>query len=143
MTSFVHVDQPGANLGVSRAPAVIGAGRTSKQPAANAGLTLGLVIAAGAVFLAIANPLTTREIDGGWMVAWIAVCAILLAAIGLSAHKLTPFMKRLAERRAIARSDAQMYEFARYDPRLMQELQAALTRHQAEGESMARGAAKP
>lgn len=133
MTSFVHVDQPAEHRGVNRA---------LKQSAGNTGLTIALVIAAGAFFLAIANPLTTREIDGGWMVAWIAVCAIVFGAIGLSAHKLSPLVARLAERRAIARSDAQLYEYAKYDPRILQELQAAVTRHQVDGDTTALSATR-
>lgn len=128
MTSFVHVDPSTDHLGERSA---------FKQPGATTGLKIGLVIAAGAVLLAIINPLTTREIEGGWMVAWIAVCAILFGAMALSAHKISPFLARLAERRAIARADAQLYEFATYDPRILQELQAAVTRNQADGETMA------
>jgi hypothetical protein len=135
MTSFVHIDQPAEHLGVTRAAAAIEHIRGSEQGVGRAGLTVRIVIAAGAVLLAIANQLTTREVDGGWMVAWIAVCAILFGLLALSAHKLTPLMARWSERRAIARADAQFYEFAKHDPRILQELQAAVTRHQVEGES--------
>ncbi|AMM24642.1 hypothetical protein [Variovorax sp. PAMC 28711] len=133
MTSFVHIDQPAEHLGVTRASAAIERIRASNDNVGTAGLTVRIVIAAGAVLLAIANQLTTREVDGGWMVAWIAVCAILFGALALSAHKLTPFLARLSERRAVARADAQFYEYAKYDPRILQELQAAVTRQQTDG----------
>ncbi len=134
MTSFVHVDQPAEHLGVTRATAAIERIRATSEHVGTGGMTIRLVIAAGAVLLAIANQLTTHEIDGGWMVAWIAVCAILFGALALSAHKLTPFLTRMAARRAIARADAQFYEYAKYDPRILQELQAAVTRHEVDGD---------
>ncbi len=142
MTSFVHIDQPAEHLGVSRASAAIERIRAANNNVTTAGLTVRIVIAAGAVLLAIANQLTTHEVDGGWMVAWIAVCAILFGALALSAHKLSPFLARLSERRAVARADAQFYEYAKYDPRIMQELEAAVTRQQVDGVSAPLAAAK-
>ncbi|RZI87507.1 MAG: hypothetical protein EOP78_19085 [Variovorax sp.] len=135
MTSFVHIDQPAEHLGVNRAAAAIERIRHSNDNVGTTGLTVRLVIAAGAVLLAIANQLTTREVDGGWMVAWIAVCAILFGLLALSAHKLSPLLARWSERRAIARADAQFYEYAKYDPRILQELQAAVTRQQNDVEA--------
>lgn len=135
MTSFVHIDQPAEHLGVNRAAAAIERIRPSDEHVGTGGLTVRVVIAAGAVLLAIAAQLTTHEVDGGWMVAWIAVCAILFGALALSAHKLAPFLARLSERRAVARADAKFFEYAKYDPRILQELQAAVTRHQAEGQA--------
>lgn len=135
MTSFVHIDQSAEHLGVNRAAAAIERIRASNEGVGTTGLTVRIVIAAGAVLLAIANQLTTREIDGGWMVAWIALCAILFGLLALSAHKLSPMLARWSERRAIARADAQFYEHAKYDPRILHELQAAVTRNEVEGES--------
>ncbi|RYF67421.1 MAG: hypothetical protein EOO22_19445 [Comamonadaceae bacterium] len=135
MTSFVHIDQPAKHIGANRAVAAIERISGSNEGVGTAGLTVRIVIAAGAVLLAIANQLTTREVDGGWMVAWIAVCAIVFGLLALSAHKLSPALAAWSERRAVARADAQFYEFAKYDRRILQELQAAVTRHQTEGES--------
>ncbi len=133
MTSFVHIDPPAEHLGVSRVSAAIERIRVATQNIDTAGLSVRIVIAAGAVLLAIANQLTTHEVDGGWMVAWIAVCAILFGVLALSAHKLSPFLARLSARRATARADAQFYAYAKRDPRIMQELEVAMTRQQVDG----------
>ncbi len=142
MTSFAHIEPSAEPRG--RAPLAPEASRIGIP-----GLVVRVVVVAAVVLLAIASRLTTREIDGGWMVAWIAVCAIAFGAMALSAHKLSPLLARMGDayrassaRRAAARADARFLEHAKYDPRILLELQAAVTRQQSDGEGVGAAAAQ-
>ncbi len=141
MTSFVHVDQPLQHAGLNRATAAFDNIRNAGQGATRFGLAFRLLIAAGVVLLAVSTQLTTHEFDAGWMAAWISLCAIAFGVIALSANKIGPTASRIAtawrgmaQRRASALADERFLAHASYDPRVLMELQAAITRQQADGE---------
>ena len=141
MTSFAHVDQSSQHADSNRATAAPDSIRDAGQGVTRFGLAFRLLIAAGVVLLAVSTQLTTHEFDAGWMVAWIALCAIAFGAVALSANKIGPTANRIAtawrgmaQRRASALADERFLAHASYDPRVLQELQAAITRQQADGE---------
>ena len=141
MTSFVHVDQPSQHAVVNRATAAPDHIRDADQGVTRFGLAFRLLIAAGVVLLAVSTQLTTHEFDAGWMAAWISLCAIAFGVLALSANKIGPAANRIAtawrgmaQRRASALADERFLAHAAYDPRVLQELQAAITRQQADGE---------
>ena len=149
MTSFVHVDQPSQHAGLNRATAAFDHIRHAGHGVGRFGLAFRLLIAAGVVLLAVSTQLTTHEFDAGWMVAWIALCAIAFGVIALSANKLGPATsgivqawRGMAKRRASALADERFLAHASYDPRVLKELQAAITRQQADGAMPVVAAAK-
>lgn len=149
MTSFVHVDQPSQHAGLNRATAAFDHVRNAGHGVSRFGLAFRLLIAAGVVLLAVSTQLTTHEFDAGWMAAWIALCAIAFGVIALSAHKIRPLTtgiatawRGMAQRRASALADERFLAHAKYDPRVLKELQAAITRQQADSELPLVAAAK-
>lgn len=109
-----------------------------------AGLALRIVVFAAAVLLAVAAQLSTREFDSGWVLALIAALAGVAALLALSLRHLGGFFgaieKRwnaMLRRRASARADERFLSRAVHDPRLMAELQAALSRQPASDEASA------
>lgn len=103
------------------------------------GIAIRFAIAAGVILLAIAAQLTTHEFDGGWFAAGIAFCAIVFGVLALSLESLRPLTakaavawREISERRASALADERFLASARRDPRLMAELQVAVTRLQSQ-----------
>ena len=141
MTSFVHIDQPAQHDGLNRATAAFDHARNVGHGVTRLGLAFRLLVAAGVVLLAVSTQLTTHEFDAGWMAAWIALCAIAFGVIALSANRIGPTASRIAsawhdmaQRRARALADERFLAHASYDPRVMADLQAAITRQQADSD---------
>ncbi|HSV61109.1 MAG TPA: hypothetical protein VLJ19_19635 [Variovorax sp.] len=138
MTSFVHVDQPTYHPGVRRAEAVVSQLRLARGRLNGAlGLAAGLLAAVFAAALVVADRMISDLEDGEMLVAWAALSGLLFVALALGANALRSVFGRLAatwkagaERRANARSDAQFMAYAAFDPRVMHELQAAITRYE-------------
>lgn len=95
------------------------------------------VIVAAVLLLALGSQLSTREFDAGWMLALVATLAIAAAlAVLVLRHLgatggLAARWSAMMERRALARADARFLARAAHDPRLMAELQAAMSRQPA------------
>jgi hypothetical protein len=139
MTSFVHVEQPTQHPGVARAEAVIEHLRASRTRFTGAlGLAALLLAAMVSALLVVADKLISNWSDGGLLVAWVVLWAVAFFALALFADSARSLAGRIigawqagAERRATARADAQFLAHAQSDPRLMDELQAAITRQEA------------
>ena len=139
MTTFVQVDQPLQHPGVARAEVVIDQPREARKrfdgARGLAALLLGAVVAA---VLVVADRLVVHMADGGLLVGWVVLWGLAFVALALladSARSLAmrgvALYQRGARRRELARADAQFMAYAQFDPRVMHELQVALTRQQA------------
>jgi hypothetical protein len=148
MTSFVHVDQPTVHPGVRRAEVLFGQIQAARTGAEGARPLIALfIVAIAAAVLVVADTLVSNWNDGALLAAWTLFC---LAAIGLialfagSVRKggIAGLWRAASERRAAARADARFLETAKNDPRVMQELQAAVWRQQSEGTATTAAVAK-
>jgi hypothetical protein len=141
MTQFVHVDQPTVHPGVQRAEVLferVQAARsnsTSSRP-----LLILLLVAIVAAVLVVTEKLVANWDEGALLAAWTVLCGAVFAVIALFAGSLRNAGSSLAanwragaERRSLAQADARFFESAKRDPRVMQDLQAALWRHQPDG----------
>jgi hypothetical protein len=138
MTSFVHVDQPTYHPGVRRAEAVVSQLKSARGNLnGSRGLAAGLLAAVVAAVLVVADRMISDLEDGEMLVAWAALSGLVFVALALGANALRSTVARLtatwkegAQRRANARADAQFMAYAAFDPRVMHELQAAVTRYE-------------
>ena len=148
MTSFVHVDQPTVHPGVRRAEVLFGqiqaarAGANGSRP-----LIALLIVAIAAAVLVVTDSLVSNWNEGGLLAVWAVFCLTAIALFALFAgsvrqSSIAGAWRAAAERRAAARADARFLETAQNDPRIMQELQAAMWRQQSEGTVPAAEAAK-
>lgn len=150
MTSFVHVDQPTSHPGVERAEVLFGqikaarAGASGSRP-----LIAVLVVAVIAAVLVVGDKLVSTWDEGALLAAWAVLCGAVFAGIALFASSLRSPASRIAglwnaaaKRRAADRADARFLATAHSDPRVMQELQAAVWRDQSEGKASTAAAAK-
>jgi hypothetical protein len=96
----------------------------------------GLLLAASmAALMVVAGQVIDTWTDGHLLAGWVALWTVVFAALALLASHLrrmaaflaAGFMRRLAEARA-AREEARMWEMARHDPRVMDEIYAAMLR---------------
>ena len=137
MTSFVHVEQPAAHPGVTRAEAVFDHIRSSDFSGSR-GLAALLLAAIVSALLVVADKLVSSLNEGGLLAAWLVmwgVAFIALAFFADSARQLavraTTGWSAYARRRDIAQADARFLAYAKYDQRIMNDIQAAVTRHEA------------
>ncbi len=139
MTSFVHVDQPTAHPGVTRAEAVVDHFRAAGNRFDGArGLAALLLAAVVAALLIVADKLVSNLNEGGLLAAWLVMWAVAFVALAFFAETARTIANRTVnmfrgygERRALARADEQFLAYAKYDARIMNELSAAATRHES------------
>ena len=147
-TSFVHVDQPTQHPGVARAEAVVSQLRAARGRLNGArGLAAGLLAAVVAAMLVVIDRMVSNLEDGEMLAGWAALSGLLFVALALGANamrsvgaRLVATWKQGAERRANARADAQFMAYAAFDPRVMHELQAAVTRYEQDTQTEASAA---
>jgi hypothetical protein len=142
MTSFVHVDQPTVHPGVRRAEVLFGQIQAARAGANGARPLIALLIVAiAAAVLVVTDSLVSNWNEGSVLAVWAVFC---LAAIGLFALFAGSVRQSSVAGawRAAARADARFLETAKNDPRVMQELQAAMWRQQSQGTVPAAEAAK-
>jgi hypothetical protein len=148
MTSFVHVDQPTVHPGVRRAEVLFGqiqaarAGANGTRP-----LIALLIVAIAAAVLVVTDSLVSNWNEGGLLAVWTVFCLAAIALFALFAGSIRESsvagaLRAAAQRRAVARADARFLETAKSDPRVMQELQAAMWRQQSQGTVAAADVAK-
>jgi hypothetical protein len=138
MTSFVHIDYPTQHPGVTRVEsAVAAAGRLRKGFDGTRGLATMLLAAIVAALVVVADQLVDTWADGHLLAAWVVLWVVGFAATALFADTARHLAKRTvagldawSQRVARARADARLLELARKDPRVMADLQAAMSRTQ-------------
>ena len=136
MTSFVHLNYANEHPGVQRAEAIAdAAGRFRRGFDSTKGLAAMLLAALVAALMVVAEQLVSIWSDGYLLVSWVTLWAIAFATLALmapTAHRLATRMsaawKERTTRVANERSDAQYWASAQRDPRVMSELQAAISR---------------
>ena len=140
MTSFVHVDQPQVHPGVQRAEVLFDRFNQARSTRAGSRHLLALLlIAVVAVALVVADTLVSNWNEGRLLAAWMVFCGALFAAVALyadvirgAALRVVERVRGIAARQAAARADARFLATAQNDPRVMQELQAAMSRRNSE-----------
>lgn len=145
MTSFVHVHYPAEHPGVARAESVIAAARQMRrQFDGTRGLAAVLLAAVVSALVVAADRLVESWADGGLLFAWVALWAVAFAAIALfagatrrTAHRVVRTLDAWSYRIAQKRADERLWSAAQSDPRVMADLQAAMTRSQAPAASVA------
>jgi len=148
MTSFVHVDQPTVHPGVRRAEVLFGQIQAARAGANGARPLIALLIVAiAAAVLVVTDALVSNWSEGGLLAVWAVLCVAAIALFALFAGSVgksgvAGLWRAASQRRAAARADARFLETAKNDPRVMQELQAAVWRQQSEGTVPAAEAAK-
>ena len=138
--SFVHVDQPSQHAGVARAEAVVSQLRDTRSRINGArGMAAILLAAVVGAILVVVDHMASNLEDGEMLAIWAVVSALFFVALAVGASALRPVGARLAtawknaaERRANARADAQFMAYAAFDPRVMHDLQVAISRHEAQ-----------
>ena len=136
MTSFVHLNYANEHPGVQRAEAIAdAAGRFRRGFDSTKGLAAMLLAALVAALMVVAEQLVSIWSDGYLLASWVTLWAIAFATLALmapTAHRLATRMsaawKERTTRVANERSDAQYWASAQRDPRVMSELQAAISR---------------
>ena len=134
MTSFVHTDYPTRHPGVVRAERVVASVKNmaARIDGARSTVVLGIVVVLTAL-LVIANEVVTTWSDGHLLAAWIILWTVALAALPLLAAPARRAMAGLRSRyrawsdaRKQAASDAQMWDLALRDARIMAEISRAM-----------------
>ena len=95
-----------------------------------------LLAAAMAALLVVAEQVIDTWADGHLLAGWVALWTVAFATLALLAPPLRQvaafvaggFLRRLAVMRA-AQVETRMWEMASHDPRVMEEIRAAMSRH--------------
>ena len=140
--SMIHLDYPLCHPGVERAEKVVSNFKSMGQ-SFNATRTVAamLLAAVASTFFVVADQMIDTWAEGHLLAAWVALWAIVFAALGLFAGviktawtQLRTGLDALAVKMAQRRSDARLWSIAQTDTRLMSELQIAMTRSDDESE---------
>jgi hypothetical protein len=150
MTQFVHVDYPTEHAGVVRAEAAYARGQALLAGTSNAwgalknsftsgrGLTLVVLAAVVALMVLVADRLVDTWADEHLFAAWVALWTLIFATLAVFApvakSVIDAGLKELGawrERSAAAHAEAAFLDTAQRDPRVMAELRAAISRHEA------------
>ena len=136
MTSFVNINYSTRHPGVERVQnfveVILGA---SKQFSFAKGLSTMLLAAMVAALVVVADQLIETWADGHLLAAWVMLWLVGFAAIGLLASptrqlalKSIAAMDAWSRKLARQRADERLWYFAKQDPRVMADLQAAINR---------------
>jgi hypothetical protein len=135
MTSFAHVNYPAEHPGVARAQRLADnfkqLGRRFDGARAGGSLLLAAIVAA---LLVAANQVIDTWTDGHLMAAWIVMWTVAFAALALlagPAHRavlsLRAGLKGWASARRQAAQDAQLWQVALTDARIMADISRAMS----------------
>ncbi|SIQ35412.1 hypothetical protein [Pseudacidovorax sp. RU35E] len=137
MTTFVHVDQPVSHPGVRRAEATAAYFRDASRSFKTRGGAVMMVVAALlAAALVVAERFVAEITDGSLLAAWVVLWALVFGALSLYAAGaaqnlaigLVERWNSLQRAQAAARADERFLAAAHRDTRIMNDLQAAITR---------------
>jgi hypothetical protein len=97
----------------------------------------GMLLAASiAALLVVADQVIDTWVDGHLLVGWVALWTVAFATLALlapplrqvSAFVASSFVRHLVHLR-VAQAQARMWELAAHDPRVLEEIRAAVARH--------------
>lgn len=136
MTSFVHSHFSDHHAGAERIEsAVKAAGQIGKGFDSTKSLTVMLLAAIVSALIVVADQLVDTWVDGHLLAAWVVLWVGVFAATAL----LTPTIRQVASgligalnawsrRVARERADDRLWSLAQKDPRVLADIQAAVTR---------------
>jgi hypothetical protein len=138
--NFVHLEYPLTHPGVDRAEKVVhNFKRLSDTFSPTRTLAIMLLAAVAAAFIVVADQMIDTWAEGHLLAAWVALWAVVFAAVGLFAGvsksvaiQLKTGLDRWAAHAAQRRSDERLWAIAQTDARLMSELQIAMSRSDEE-----------
>lgn len=138
MASFVHLEYSTRHPGVARIEnAIETVSRARKGFNTAKGLTAMLLAAMVAALVVVADQLIDTWADGHLLAAWVILWVVGFAAVGLLAdtarrvvRKTLSALDRWSRNVARRRADERLWDIARKDPRVMADLQAAMSRAQ-------------
>ena len=151
MTSFVHTEFPKSHGGVERAESAFQY-FSGLRRSLNGSRGLATLLLAGGVaaFVSVADQMIDTWADGHLLTAWVVLWAVTFAGLALFANAARTFAARITlgvqqwtKRLAQDRADAHLLNTARQDPRVMADIQAALSRAEVQRELVAVPAVKP
>ena len=143
MTSFVHPSFRTNHPGVDRVESALGAARNMRRGFDSTRSIAAMLLAAiVAAMLVVAEQVIDNWADGHLLAAWIAMWMVGFAALGLFAGtarslavRTTAALDAWSRRVARARADERMWSIAQSDPRVMADLQAAMSRNEVRAPS--------
>ena len=135
--NFVHLEYPLTHPGVDRAEKVVNNfKRLSDTFNPTRTLAIMLLAAVLATFVVVADQMVDTWADGHLLAAWVALWAVVFAAVGLLAGvtksvaiQLKTSLDRWAASAAQRRSDERLWAIAQTDARMMSELRTAMSRN--------------
>lgn len=144
MTSFVNINYPAEHPGVARFESALGAARQLRQGFdGSKGLATMLLAALVAAMVVVADQVIDNWANGNLLVIWVASWIVVFSALALFARTARQLAARVlaaldawSSSIAQARADARMWEAAKSDPRVMADLQAAMSRGEIEIDSV-------
>ena len=150
MTSFTHTEFPKSHGGVERAESAFqyfaGLRRSLNG---SRGLATLLLAGGVAAFVSVADQMIDTWADGHLLTAWVVLWAVTFAGLALFANAARTFAARITvgvqqwtKRLAQDRADAHLLNTARQDPRVMADIQAAISRAEVQQELIAEPAVK-
>lgn len=139
MTSFIHVEKPATHPGIVRAEAAIDRVRAARRGFDGArGLAALLLAAIVSSLLVVADKLVSTTDEGGLLLAWVVLWGVAFVSLALFAGTARKLAVRaiaaaqgVAKRRAAARADEKFLAYAKFDPRIMNEINVIATHQQA------------
>jgi hypothetical protein len=151
MTSFTHTEFPKSHGGVERAESAFHYFSGLRRSLSGSRGLAALLLAGGvAAFVSVADQMIDTWADGHLLTAWVVLWAIAFAGLALFADAARTFAARISvglqqwtKRLAQERADAHLLNTAQQDPRVMADIQAALSRAEVQQELVAAPAVKP
>ena len=142
MTYFVNPDYPAEHRGVERADAAITAVKRLTTGFTGArGLAAMLLAGAVSALVVVADQIVSTWTDGHLLMGWVALWAVLFAALALFAEASRGWAASLVatlEARSLAAAqraaDERVWAVAQSDPRFMADIQAARLRAEREAQ---------
>ena len=140
MTSFVNINYSTQHPGVARVESALGAVKQLRQGfSGTRGLATLLLSAMAAAVMVVAYQVMDSVSEGHLLVMWIGVWAVAFAVLALFASAarnvavrtrsgLDSWSRSIAE----ARADQRLWQAAKNDPRVMADVQMAISRNEVE-----------
>lgn len=136
MTSFVNTKQSTHHVGADRVTSAMSAAKQLRQGLSGTrGLATLLLSAVAAAVMVVAYQVMDSVAEGHLLVIWIAMWAVAFTALALFAGTARSLAARSvaaldvwSSSVARGRADMRLWEAAKSDPRVMADLQVALTR---------------
>jgi hypothetical protein len=144
MTSFVHLEYSNSHPGVARVEAAMQAAQQIKRSfSGSRGLATVLVSAIAAAVMVVAYQLMDSLAEGHLLVLWVGMWAVAFATLAtfagtarLLATNLKAALDGWSRNIAVKRADERLWAMAKTDARVMNDLQAAITKHDRRDEGL-------